>query len=221
MEKAKGTPKAVYNWSYVQCVSLWCSVLASLHENAMLNSLIYPLVQVAIGCIRLRPTAKFFPLRFHILRSLILLERQLDIYIPVLPLIYEVFRTVDFNQKPRTVKPRPIDFSCQLRLSSSHIVESSFRTASINYVTELITEYAYNHCCAASFPELVLFCILQVRYIMVMQNYVVLHIPLIETMFASYKQVFSSTLKTFPYKQSQQKKLSFYWSYYLSITKMA
>ncbi|RUS14867.1 nucleolar complex protein 2, partial [Endogone sp. FLAS-F59071] len=69
--------KAVYNWQFIHCLDFWSTVLA-VHCDASryalgdspLHPSIYRLVQVALGVIRLIPTAQYFPLRFVVIRSL-------------------------------------------------------------------------------------------------------------------------------------------------------
>lgn len=82
--------QAVYNWQFVNSLHLWAAMLSATCNKAQLQPLIYPLIQVAIGTIKLVPTAQYFPLRFHILKILIDLSRDTNIFIPILPLLIEV-----------------------------------------------------------------------------------------------------------------------------------
>ncbi|KAK0747934.1 Noc2p family-domain-containing protein [Apiosordaria backusii] len=81
----------IYNWQFVHALDFWSCVLAEhcsplkeaeAGKESQLKLLIYPLVQVTLGVLRLIPTALYFPLRFQLIRSLLRLSRATDTYIP-------------------------------------------------------------------------------------------------------------------------------------------
>lgn len=58
------------------------------HES--LRPLVYPLVQVMVGAIHLQPSARHYPLRLHIVRTLIELTQATATFVPVTPYLLEV-----------------------------------------------------------------------------------------------------------------------------------
>ncbi|KAJ7875397.1 Noc2-domain-containing protein [Mycena olivaceomarginata] len=87
--KTKEAYKQVYNWQYIHCIDFWSIVLARACDAATesetgkeseLEPLIYPLVQVSLGAIKLIPNSRSYPFHLHVIRSLLHLTRHTHTY---------------------------------------------------------------------------------------------------------------------------------------------
>ncbi|PIK46077.1 putative nucleolar complex protein 2-like [Apostichopus japonicus] len=161
--KKKDSYQSVYNWQYVHCIHLWCRVLGTLHQDDNLRPLIYPLVQTSVGVIKLIPAGKYYPIRFHVIRSLNTLSAATGVFIPLLPFLTEIFDITDFNKKHASMSFKPINFAVILRLSKAQIMEKGFREGVIDQIYDLILEVCNTHCHTIGFPELVLPAIVKMK----------------------------------------------------------
>ncbi|CAG9536510.1 unnamed protein product [Cercopithifilaria johnstoni] len=96
--KRKDLIQTIYNWQFMQCLYLWSQVIAKAHghissekeDAAGIRELDYPLCQVVISAMKLFPSLKYFPLRLHCLRILLIIQQNCHTYIPTLPLAVEL-----------------------------------------------------------------------------------------------------------------------------------
>jgi nucleolar complex protein 2 len=169
--KTKDSYKVVYNWQCVHSLDFWsrvlaqnCSLLRELsssknakaNKDVQLQPLIYPVTQVTIGVMRLIPSAQYFPLRFHLFRSLLRISVSTNTYIPLAPTLYEVLTSRELKRpaKPSTLKP--MDFATSIRASKSLLGTRIYQDAVGEHVVELFSEFFTLWCKSISFPELAL-----------------------------------------------------------------
>jgi nucleolar complex protein 2 len=153
----KDSYKAIYNWQYVHSLDFWSRVF-SVHcsTKSALNPLIYPLVQVTLGALRLIPTPTYYPLRFFLVRSLIRLSRSTNTYIPLAPLLVEVLQSPEVRTQPKPSTLRPLDFTTTLRVPKQYIHTKIYQDGIIEEVSELLAEFFGVWAKNVAFPELII-----------------------------------------------------------------
>lgn len=163
LRKAVSQPRgenlaSVYNWQYVQSLSLWCRFLVKHTQHKQVSTLIYPLVQIIEGTLRLCPSARWIPLRFHCLAMLNRISAAGNLLIPVLPFVIDIFDIVDFNKRtPNYLGEggRVLNLAVMLRYSNSQMRDRQFRDGVMDAMFELMVENLNAHCCSVCFPEYV------------------------------------------------------------------
>lgn len=169
--KKKESFQTVYNWQYVNSIRLWAELLSTTFDRIQLQPLIYPLVSIIIGTIKLVPTAQFFPLRFHCIEALIQLSKETRTFIPVMPFILEVLKSNTFNQRHTKQSMKPLSFACVLRLNKNQLAENGFRDEIIEQIVGCTLDYMAHESFSLSFPELVVTSLIQLKnYIKKDQN---------------------------------------------------
>ncbi|CAF9925137.1 MAG: Nucleolar Complex 2 protein [Heterodermia speciosa] len=160
--------KTIYNWQYVHALDFWSRVLSThcspannpnLKEasSSPLHPLIYPLVQITMGALRLIPTPTYFPLRFHLSRALLRLSFATTTFIPLAPSLLEVLSSPECsksNPKPSTLAP--LDFSIILRAPKSYLGTRVYQDGLDTEISELLAEFFHIWTKHIAFPELAL-----------------------------------------------------------------
>jgi len=148
--------------------------------------------QIIFGTIKVIPTAQYYPLRFHCVQMLINLSNETQAYVPVLPFLTEVWRSLlffeqllesrnrrickyltlnlisqilesyDFDKKQKAVGLKPTPLICILRLSKSQLNDNNCKNSVFDTIYQLMLEYAANESNKMYFPELYIPCIIHV-----------------------------------------------------------
>ncbi|KAL1844325.1 hypothetical protein VTJ49DRAFT_4 [Mycothermus thermophilus] len=164
--------RAIYNWQYVHSLDFWSCVLAEhcsplkqaeAGKESPLKPLIYPLVQVTLGAMRLIPTALYFPLRFHLVRSLLRLSRATDTYIPLAAPLLEVLDSAEMKRAPKSSTLKPLDFSVAYKAPKSYLRTRVYQDGVGDQLIELLSEFFVLWARSIAFPEFALPSIVRIK----------------------------------------------------------
>ncbi|KAI1657792.1 Noc2p family protein [Daldinia decipiens] len=157
--------RTIYNWQYVHSVDFWSCVLsehcnplkeAETGKESQLKPLIYPLVQVTLGAMRLIPTATYFPLRFHMIRSLLRISRSTGTYIPLASALLEVLNSAEIKKSPKQSTIKPLDFHVAYKAPKAYLRTRVYQDGVGEQVVELFSEYFVLWSISIAFPEFAL-----------------------------------------------------------------
>ena len=163
--KTKDSYKTVYNWQYIHSLDFWSRVVSvhceSLREaesgkESPLRPLIYPVVQVTLGAMRLIPTAQYFPLRFQLIRSLLRVSSATATYIPLAPALIEVLQSAEMKKPPKPSTLKALDFSTTIRATKAYLRTRIYQDGVGEQVAELLSEFFVLWTKNIAFPELAL-----------------------------------------------------------------
>ncbi|KAF0642727.1 hypothetical protein FPSE5266_08767 [Fusarium pseudograminearum] len=164
--------RIVYNWQYTHSLDFWSCVLAE-HcspmkeaesgKESQLKLLIYPLVQVTFGAMRLIPTAVYFPFRFHLVRSLLRISRATGTYIPLASPLLEVLTSTEMKKAPKAASLKPFDFATSYKAPKSYLRTRVLQDGIGEQLAELLSEYFMLWATSIAFPELALPVIIQLK----------------------------------------------------------
>ncbi|CAD6587230.1 MAG: Nucleolar Complex 2 protein, partial [Tremellales sp. Tagirdzhanova-0007] len=166
--------RAVYNWQFVHCIDFWAQVLGGAADvesqketaggDSPLKPLIYPLTQIALGVVRLLPSSRYFPLRFHILHSLIRLISRTATYIPLSPFLLEILDSTEFRRSnPKKSTLKPLDLEYIIQAPAAYCKTRIFQESLGDELVYLLGEYHSTISTHIAFPEMVLPIIITIK----------------------------------------------------------
>ncbi|KAF8183797.1 Noc2p family-domain-containing protein [Mycena galopus ATCC 62051] len=165
--KTKEAYKQVYNWQYIHCIDFWSIVLARACDAATeseagkeseLAPLIYPLVQVCLGAIKLIPNSRSYPFHLHVIRSLLHLTRHTHTYVPISPYLLPILTsTLAPSSRPKPSTLRPLDLEVQIRAPQQYLKTRIYSEGLIEEAAYLLAEWLASAAVHGSiaFPETV------------------------------------------------------------------
>ncbi|KIW70026.1 hypothetical protein PV04_02337 [Phialophora macrospora] len=159
----KDSYKTIYNWQFVHSLDFWSRVLST-HCNSLLETqngkpsqlrpLIYPVVQVTLGAMRLIPTSTYFPLRFQLMRSLLRISQATETYIPLSAALLEVLNSAEMKKPAKAATLRPLDFASNIRAPTSYLKTKIYQDGVGEQVVELLSEFFVLWTKSIAYPEL-------------------------------------------------------------------
>ncbi|KAM3719682.1 Nucleolar complex protein [Dirofilaria immitis] len=153
--KRKNLIQTIYNWQFMQCLYLWSQVIAKAYHHhtsskddaTAIKELNYPLSQITISTMKLFPSLKYFPLRLHCLRIMLIIQQNCHIYIPTLSLAVELLSDALLMLKKKPMKGKEanknIDMRCILKVSTSHFDDAGFRHTALKELFRIHLEAAH------------------------------------------------------------------------------
>uniref|UniRef100_A0A914EBE5 Nucleolar complex protein 2 homolog n=1 Tax=Acrobeloides nanus TaxID=290746 RepID=A0A914EBE5_9BILA len=147
--KRKDLIKTVYNWQFISGLKLWTETLVVASERnhfqgaaAWLKELIYPLIQIIVGVMKVFPIVRYLPLRFHCVKMLLQLQTKCDVFIPTLGFSTELLNDlVEIDlKKPSFGKGavKVTDLKELLKLSKEMLADAGYR--------QLVAQEIYHLC---------------------------------------------------------------------------
>ena len=162
--------QAVLNWPYVHCLDFWSRVLAkTCHTDreqgvpSHMRPLIYPLVQVALGVVRLVPMSRYYPLRLHVLQAMLRLMQATGVYIPLAPLVLEVWESPEFQRKAKGATLKPLDLETTFRAPAAYVRTRIYGDQLAEEFGFVMLEFLATQAGHISFPELAIPITVQMR----------------------------------------------------------
>ena len=126
-------------------------------EASELAPLVYPLVQVTTGAIKLISNSRSYPYHFHLIKSLIHLVRHTHTYIPLAPYLLPIITSTLSTGKPKSSTLRPLDMETNIRAPQQLLRTRVYEEGLIEEATYLLGDYLSTRPIMGSiaFPEVI------------------------------------------------------------------
>ena len=162
--------QTVLQWPYLHCLDFWSLVLAkTCHVDreqgvpSHMRPLIYPLVQVSLGVGRLVPMSRYFPLRLHVIESMLRLIQATHVYVPLAPLIIEVLESAEFQRRGKGATLKPLDLETTFRAPAAYVRTRIYADQLADEFAYVLLEFLATQARHIAFPELVIPITVQLR----------------------------------------------------------
>ncbi|KAI8903986.1 Noc2p family-domain-containing protein [Gorgonomyces haynaldii] len=189
--------KKIYHWQFLHCLRLWSKMCVAYcnpntSDPTVLQPLVYPLVQIMTGVLRLKPTSKHFPFRLHLVRLLLDITECTGIYIPVGAYLLEVFESSEFKHNPKPSTLKPLDFQLSIKCPNTYLGTRTYGKGLVDETLSCLFRFYALFAGSISFPELVIPTMIQLKrlYKKQLSTYKDIH-TLLEKLEQNYQYVLS------------------------------
>ena len=109
----------------------------------------------ADGFDSLVPTSRFFPLRFHVMHSMLRLIARTGTYIPLSPFLLEILDSAEFKKSnPKAVSLRPLDLEYVIRAPNTYLKSRVYQETLADELVFTMGEFFAVMSRNVSFPEM-------------------------------------------------------------------
>ena len=109
----------------------------------------------ADGYNSLVPTSRFFPLRFHVMHSMLRLIGRTGTYIPLSPFLLEILDSAEFKKSnPKAVSLRPLDLEYVIRAPNTYLKSRVYQETLADELVFTMGEFFAVMSRNVSFPEM-------------------------------------------------------------------
>lgn len=149
----------VLSWQFINCLRLCTTVITShgTDPSRPLFQLVYPLVSILQGLLRLQPSSKYYPLRTHIVGMLNEISWSTNVYIPIMPILVDILRSPLLTAKPHGAAPAsPPLLNLMIKVGKTTSDTRSFQDVLVTRIFELLSDGLRIHYNNIAFPEIII-----------------------------------------------------------------
>eukprot|EP01134_Creolimax_fragrantissima_P008144 CFRG8144T1 len=165
--KKKESYASIYNWQYMRCLQVWARVInetySSTDKTNPLAMLVYPLTQILVGTIRLVPTARYYPMRLHCVRSLNKVSAATHGHVPVATHLLEILNSTHMKSKAQHTKGKAPLLQYIVKVPKSVLGTKLFQEGVLEQLSVLLLEYLSIHSFDIAFPEFAVPIVMRVK----------------------------------------------------------
>lgn len=100
------------------------------------------------------PTSRYFPLRFQLATSLLRIVQRTGIYVPLAPILLEIFDSSEFSGKAKGSSLKPFDWSYYIRAPAAYPKTRVYVDGLAEETIYLLLEFFASQSTSIAFPEL-------------------------------------------------------------------
>lgn len=100
------------------------------------------------------PTSRYFPLRFQLVTSLLRIVQRTGVYIPLAPILLEIFDSSEFSGKPKGSSLKPLDWAYYIRAPAVYPKTRVYVDGLAEETIYLLLEFFASQSTSIAFPEL-------------------------------------------------------------------